>query len=98
MPYDRFNEPSRWPDLPEGQPAKRAGDDPRPDGYCHSPSTQQNRAPCRNTPLPCSDHGRHWQERLSISPSIMTDPSVAQDDSAVCEHVCDVGYQGRPAS
>jgi len=41
----------------------------------------------------------HWQERgFDQSDQSMTDPSIAQDDSAACEHVRDAGYQGRPAS
>jgi hypothetical protein len=32
------------------------------------------------------------------SDQFMTDPSIAHDDFAVCEYVCDLGDLGRPAS
>ena len=40
--------------------------------------------------------GANGQERgFDQSDQLMTDPSIAQDDSAPCEHVRHTGYQGR---
>jgi hypothetical protein len=53
----------------------------------------------RYTPSPCSGHRRYRQERgFDQFDQFTTDAPIAQHDSAVCEHVCDVGYLGRPRS